>query len=151
MKRIFFVAIATILLGIGCSTYKQPPKTAEQLEAELFLIEPNDLIVHTQPVGSTVIISETKFAKPGFLSIHEVNDDLTVGTVLGYSRIIPAGIQQNQKIALTVELVPEKKYIAELFDDTDGDTLFILKKDKPLYRPGSDKVIQKTFTVQKSL
>lgn len=145
MKKLLILPTLLLVFGFGCADKEPPPKTPEQLEQEVFNMQPNGLIVHTQETGQTVSIAETKFVKPGFVAVIEQNNGDE--TVLGYSSIIPAGQKQNQKIALTVLLEPAKTYIARLYDDTNGDTEFKLNTDEPIYELGSDKIIEKIFQV----
>lgn len=143
MKKILLIAAGIALLGFGCT--KEIPKTPEQLEAEAFAIQPNDLIVRNQTSGQTVTVAETKFAKPGFLAVIERNEGDE--TIVGYSAIVPVGARQNQKIALTLLLEEGEQYSVRMYDDTDGDTEFTLVNDNPLYKPGTEEYVEKTFNV----
>lgn len=149
MKKTTLFALATLLMlaGFGC---KKPapvlPKTPAQIEDEKFLTLPNYFLIDSQVAGQSVKLREVKFDKPGFVVVRELKDN-EPGTTLGFSAIVPQGSVQNVKVAVTLKLDPTKSYIAELHDDTDGDTKFNIKKDLPLYNPENGEAIRKTFTV----
>ncbi len=146
MKKLLIAAATIALVGFGCS--KEVPKTPAQLEAERFTIQPNDLILKDQAPGQTVIVAETKFAKPGFLVVVEPpQEEGDEETIVGYSSIVPGAERQNQKIALTVLLETGETYNVRMYDDTDGDTEFKLATDHPIYLAETADLLEKSFTV----
>lgn len=148
MKKLFLFTFLLLSLGIGCAQKEPPkPKTAEEIDAEQFVNLPNYLMVDAQTAGQTVKIREVKFETPGFLAVHEIKDDGAVGTILGFSKIIPQGYNQNVKIALTKKLTAEKKYSVMMHTDFDGDTRFNEKKDIPLHNPLTNELIMKALQV----
>lgn len=147
MKKLLITAATIALLGFGCSK-EPPPKTPEQLETERFIRQPNDLMLDNQPSGQTVTVTETKFAKPGFLVVVEpLQEEGDEETIVGYSAIIPAGQKLNQKIALTVLLEEGETYLVRMYDDTNGDTDFKITDDYPHYLNGTPEVLEKSFSV----
>lgn len=150
MKKLLYVLFGTLMLtGAGCSWFggeAVKPKTFDELEREKMVSYNDYFLVAVQTPSQTVKIEETKFSKPGFMLIFEVKADGSRGTMLGYSNIVPQGITQNVKIALTTKLDATKQYLAAMYDDSDGDTKFAANKDLQL-KTSESALLEKKFAV----
>lgn len=144
--KFFLLFVFITLFGFGCSG-NPLPKTQAQIEAEKMQTMPNYLMIENQSQGQTVKVLESKFEKPGFLAVHEQNEDATIGTMIGYSNTIPNGYKQHIKIATTLLLEIGEWYVIRMYDDTNGDTFFDPDDDNIIYESGSETPVQKTFQV----
>ncbi len=110
------------------------------------IVDNNAIYVVEQVPSRTVLVAVVRFAKPGFVAIHE-NNAGQPGKILGASGVLPAGETKNlTPIMLSRATADGETLYAMLYDD-NGDGAFDAAKDKPLLDSESGQPVMMIFSI----
>lgn len=96
----------------------------------------NGLVVANQSVEDSIFVDTAILEVPGYVVIHRAEEDGSVGEVIGFSDLLPAGETEDFVILLDEEVFVGEELIAMLHAD-DGDAFFEF--------PGADQPILDEF------
>lgn len=105
----------------------QPTLTVAATSTSALPPESGDVAVATQPAGMSAVIESVTVPPPGvWVAVQEVNEDGSLGNVLGAARV--AHPTSNVSVSLLRHTLPGQEYAAVLYRD-DGDGAFNVGRD----------------------
>lgn len=93
--------------------------------------EENMIVVMEQKPENSVVVSQVHLAAPGFVVIHEDNND-SPAAMVGSSALLQAGDTSQVTIKLSKAMLDGTKLHAMLHTDTNGDGKFDEGVDMPV-------------------
>jgi hypothetical protein len=108
----------------------------------------NSISTQPQTDGDVLTIDSVNLTKPGFVVIHKSTKEGTVGAVVGYSELLPAGSHTSLDIDISPVAKIGDMYEAMLHEDTNNNKKFDAGTDMELMDNG--KKVSTTFKVTAS-
>lgn len=152
MKTILWIAIVLLVAGGAYWAYvntASEPETEEESGAASeetssgALAGDNAVAASEQQPGSTAVVSMVVLAEPGYVVIHETNENGGPGAILGASAFLPAGTSNSVEIELSRASKDGEQLVAMLHTD-NGDGEFGAADDTPVSENGN--IIMMHFT-----
>lgn len=98
------------------------PETADAVDA---------IIVTDQPAGNSIFLNQVTLSASGWVAVHEIAYDGSLGPILGAARFDTGTWEGN--VVLLRSTVPKMQYRAVVYHD-DGDKEFDFKRDDIVMR-----------------
>ncbi|MEZ4180484.1 MAG: hypothetical protein R3B41_03180 [Candidatus Doudnabacteria bacterium] len=101
------------------------------------------LAISTQIAGGSITIDNFYLDEPGFIVIHQLNNDGSLGAIIGKSGYLGQG--SGQDLLITAKVSAEQQYTGVIYKD-NGDKSFNSNSDNPVLQP-TGKPIMNNFQV----
>lgn len=104
--------------------------------------EENSVIVVDQRPGREITVSQVYLATPGYVAIHDAT-----GTILGSSKLLQAGENNNVKVPINRTLRENEELRAELHAESNNNTTFEASADTSIQSSLDSGPIRGIFNV----
>jgi hypothetical protein len=137
-----------LILG-GLYLYQNfTPKEESDESSQIIQVGEVSLYAPDQKPGNSVNISIVNLTKPGYIVIHEADNQGEFGRIIGNSFIIPAGESENIFVGLIRPSVSGEFLYAIIYEDS-GDGFFTPELDVP-FKDEAGNVIFMRFRVDRA-
>lgn len=138
------VVIAVALLGGYYVFTSSPTGDGQVANVASVLTQDNDVYTEDQVEGSTVVVRGVKFSASGYVVIHLVAQDGSVGDIVGNSELLPEGITEDVLVNLVGVSEVGDEFVAMLHSDND-DEVFNAAEDAPVV--DGEEVVSMQFAI----
>lgn len=138
------VVIAVALLGGYYVFTSSPAGDGQVANVASVLTQDNDVYTEDQVEGSIVVVRGVKLSASGYVVIHLVAQDGSVGDIVGNSELLSEGITEDVLVNLVGVSEVGDEFVAMLHSDND-DEVFNAAEDAPVV--DGEEVVSMQFAI----